>query len=278
MMRQVFFKTIPRSGHHFLSTLVYTYFGDDVRYCFRAEACCNQIPCNRPGPQPLLMHKSHDEALSDPWGVPGVAYLIQVREPAGQIASEIERFKLRAGDAFPIDDPSYAEWWLARSGRYYRAFIARWVANLPSGALLLDYARLLAEPEASLAAAIRLFGREPDPARVAEVVAGQRGRLARNPMLDHENRPFAPRASVGSDLLPPGLFEDYVALASGVEADTRLSRAAVLLDRIAEAPVEVLPALAEPARALGNPHVVRDLGKRLIKVGRAAEGKALLRA
>ncbi|GJD49973.1 hypothetical protein OPKNFCMD_2709 [Methylobacterium crusticola] len=298
---QVFIKSIPRSGHHFLSTMLYQYFGDDIRYCFQAgpEACCGRTPCVAAGPRPLFMQKSHDPRLTDPRDVLSVRYLIQIREPAGQIASEIERARARRGDAFPIAERDFAEWWLAHQARYYRAFRARWTAPPPEGALVLDYGALRDDPEAALARAIRLFGRAPDGARVAQVVARNRTRLARNPRLDHETLPFRPRAAASTGGLPPDLFADYLDLVAASGRATRLTRIEAVLGLLAAGPPgpaggppglaatppgpaatpdETLSAAAAAAAGLGNARLAGQVRKALAAAGREAEALALKRA
>ena len=45
----VFSKSMPRSGHRFLSECLTHYFGQKLHYCgFYRPDCCHRIPCARP--------------------------------------------------------------------------------------------------------------------------------------------------------------------------------------------------------------------------------------
>ena len=65
----VFSKSMPRSGHRFLSECLTHYFGPKLHYCgFYRPDCCHRIPCARPHNeqrrQPLLPAKEPRFRLS----------------------------------------------------------------------------------------------------------------------------------------------------------------------------------------------------------------------
>ena len=45
----IFAKSMPRSGHRFLSECLAHYFGPELHYCgFYWPGCCHRIPCKHP--------------------------------------------------------------------------------------------------------------------------------------------------------------------------------------------------------------------------------------
>lgn len=260
---QIFCKSIPRSGHHFLATLLYMYFDKDLKYCFDHENCCMECPCPRPSDRSLLLHKSHDQRRNDRTEVKGGKFLVQTREIAAQVSSNVERLRNRKGKVFPIDDRDYAEVWLVHQYSYRRDFARRWLGTDSPASLVLDYADLLAEPEDALCKAIALFEREVDRQHVEAVVASQRTRLARHPYIDHENSVFRPRTSTNREILPPGLFEEYLELYQRPGANSRLAD----IYRLLESGLDQVPteATMREAEALGNTHLLRHLRKRQVR-------------
>lgn len=228
---QVFCKSIPRAGHHFLATLIYNYLGDEIKYCFNHSRCCMESPCTRPDPRRMLLHKSHDGRLSETVGA-DAKVIVQTREPLGQMLSEIERLKNRKADAFPIEDDKLAELWLASNFLYYKGFMARWLDPAQNVALVVDYADLLAEPAEAVALSLALFDVAPDRDRIDDIVERNRARLALNPDLDHEHREFRVRSSGRSPLLSHRIVDDYVDLFAERPRDSRLRRVTEILSRL----------------------------------------------
>lgn len=274
---QVYFKSLPRSGHHFLSTMVYQYFGDEIKYCYKAEICCCRAPCAMPGPQPHIMHKSHDSNLSDPKDVPGIRYVVQVREPLGRLASEIDRAKNRTGNAFPIENPDFAEYWLAGQLVYERDFRQRWLTPPPVAGIVLDYSDLLQEPQAALCKVIRLFDQEPDMARVTDIVASNRNRSARNPAKDHWVADFKPRDATATPALPPDLLADLLGFLRQPDPTTRLARLQAVIASLSQ-PEPDLVGLSKAVVKLRNAVLARQVRKQLIAAGLEPEAIALRKA
>ena len=66
----IFSKSMPRSGHRFLTECLTHYFGPDLHYCgFYRPGCCHRIPCAHPHgdgkANRYFMQKSHDFGFRD---------------------------------------------------------------------------------------------------------------------------------------------------------------------------------------------------------------------
>ena len=89
----IFAKSMPRSGHRFLSECLAHYIGPELHYCgFYWPGCCHQIPCKHPQPggrtNRYFMQKSHDFGFRDSNGLNG-KYLIQYRSPIPRPAIQL---------------------------------------------------------------------------------------------------------------------------------------------------------------------------------------------
>jgi hypothetical protein len=96
-------RSLPRSGHHFLKSLLEQAWGEDFSYCegYQEPGCCQASPCRvaaywhfaREHQRPhLRLLKSHDFTLSDATFEPpeGMLRLIQVRRPFDLLVSWLE--------------------------------------------------------------------------------------------------------------------------------------------------------------------------------------------
>jgi len=96
-------RSLPRSGHHFLKSLLEQAWGEDFSYCegYQEPGCCQSSPCSvvaywhfaREHQRPhLRLLKSHDFALTDATFDPpeGMLRLIQVRRPFDLLVSWLE--------------------------------------------------------------------------------------------------------------------------------------------------------------------------------------------
>ena len=90
----IFAKSMPRSGHRFLSECLAHYFGPELHYCgFYWPGCCHRIPCKHPQPggraNRYFMQKSHDFGFRDSTRLNG-KYLIQYRSPIPRLQSNYD--------------------------------------------------------------------------------------------------------------------------------------------------------------------------------------------
>jgi len=226
-MRHVMGVSWPRSGHHMLVRLLQLYFGPAFHYCeFHVghpdhpdiERCCREAPCRHR--DRIHFTKNHDFDLGLPQ-IPGQPYIIQYRDFAHSTVSEFETF-VRAGGEDSAE--SFRRHVSEKFGRY-RDFMAKWVeADFARGQLLLRYDAVLADPQAALNRAVRLFEprAEPDAARLAHAVANVDGQK-----IERREVTLLPRSGVHADrdlrdfrYYDPALFEQIGRL--------RLSRAEVL--------------------------------------------------
>jgi len=90
----VFSKSMPRSGHRFLTECLAHYFGNKLHYCgFYRPDCCHKIPCARPHNDErsnrYFLQKSHDFGFRDAPDLNG-RYLIQFRLPIPRLQSKYD--------------------------------------------------------------------------------------------------------------------------------------------------------------------------------------------
>jgi hypothetical protein len=90
----IFSKSMPRSGHRFLSECLMHYFGRKLHYCgFYRPDCCHRIPCARPhnsdASNRYFLQKSHDFGFRDAADLNG-RFLIQFRSPIPRLQSNYD--------------------------------------------------------------------------------------------------------------------------------------------------------------------------------------------
>ena len=156
-MRFVRCKSLPRSGHNFLSRLLRLYFHPHIRYCepYRGR-CCHKQPCERPCRYRL--HKSHDFELKDARAKEGC--LIQYRAPIPALHSHY-LFDVvdRNLEASVRGFAGFAE----ANTPYYARFFLKWVSNPRPQDLVIRYEDLVADPDKLLRQAIRFVQQSRRP-------------------------------------------------------------------------------------------------------------------
>lgn len=166
--------SVPRAGHHHLSRLAKTYFGDRLRYCaVYRRTCCRMVPCADPRGRPVTFQKSHDFDGVLPTDVAGALYVIQHRAPVANVISAAELIAAKQGMRSPGDGlvgrlAFYN--FLAAKLAYIKRFHEKWIVAPPANALILDYARLAADPAGTLRALAKRVDGEADEDRVAAAV------------------------------------------------------------------------------------------------------------
>ncbi|HEY1960893.1 MAG TPA: tetratricopeptide repeat protein [Rhizomicrobium sp.] len=167
--------SIPRSGHHFLQTLLSQYFRDEMFYCeFYSRAdCCRSVPCTRRGSHFLTYQKSHDRKGEVPKDIEEALYVIQYREPVGEAVSDRELDMVdhvgRKSLHYRMSHDHYA-WWLAVKAAYYRDFHDKWFTPRLGNAVYLDYASLSSDPAGAIATVAHAATGEVDQARIERAV------------------------------------------------------------------------------------------------------------
>ena len=171
----VFGKSVPRSGHHFLVSLLRDYFGDRLKYCsfyanHRETYCCGKTPCELAflSNNKIFYQKSHDERLRDRKDVPGL-YLIQTRSLLPSLCSH---FDLSVKRGRLADSSAEFDRFGEAATEYYIAFHQRWVAPPASNRLIVQYENLASGTESTLEKVVRFVAgrRYVDEKRIAEVV------------------------------------------------------------------------------------------------------------
>jgi hypothetical protein len=124
----IFAKSMPRSGHRFLSECLTHYFGPELHYCgFYWPGCCHRIPCKHPQPggrtNRYFMQKSHDFGFRDSNGLNG-KYLIQYRSPIPRLQSNYDLAVARG--TVEQSSESFAAF-AERETAYFINFYRKWV-------------------------------------------------------------------------------------------------------------------------------------------------------
>ena len=137
-MKNVVSVSIPRSGHHFLESLLVFYFRDGVHYCKRFEGrkCCNAIPCAWANGA-VAVQKSHELDLALEQGLPGTYYFAQYRHPVPQVLSYSELVTENRPTLFTENDADWIQWWLVRRAAYYIGFADKFLQVMIRGENLL---------------------------------------------------------------------------------------------------------------------------------------------
>jgi hypothetical protein len=172
--RTVFGKSMPRSGHHFLETMLDRYFGREYRYCefYRPRDCCHCIPCVRcydPNQDNrYFMQKSHDFHLRDDPSLNGM-YLIQFRSLIPRLQSD---FELVVREGWP-DRRDMFEQFCIGGTNYSVRFYEKWIKTPAPNRLVISYESLTENTFSSLARAVRFVSGDDqvDAGRIAEIVA-----------------------------------------------------------------------------------------------------------
>ena len=151
----IFAKSMPRSGHRFLSDCLTHYFGPELHYCgFYSPGCCHRIPCKHPHQgdrtNRYFMQKSHDFGFRDSNGLNG-KYLIQYRSPIPRLQSNYDLAVARG--TIEQSQASFADF-AERETTYFINFYRKWVAAPRLNALAVAYEDLIEQQERTLAAVI----------------------------------------------------------------------------------------------------------------------------
>ena len=152
----VFGKSMPRSGHRFLTDCLERYFGEELAYCgFYSNAdCCKKIPCTKPYNASRTNHyflqKSHDFGFRDSPALKG-KYLIQYRSPIPRLQSNYDLHLVRSGGKpSEADFRAFAE----TETIYFINFYRKWVAASRPNTFTVTYEDLVARQQRTLIAVI----------------------------------------------------------------------------------------------------------------------------
>jgi hypothetical protein len=151
----IFSKSMPRSGHRFLTECLTHYFGPELHYCgFYRPGCCHRIPCSQPHgdgrANRYFMQKSHDFGFRDSARLNG-KYLIQYRSPIPRLQSNYDLAVARGTVAQSKE--AFADF-AERETAYFINFYRKWVAVPCLNALAVAYEDLIGEQARTLAAVV----------------------------------------------------------------------------------------------------------------------------
>lgn len=151
----IFSKSMPRSGHRFLSECLMQYFGPRLHYCgFYRPDCCHRIPCARPhnsdASNRYFLQKSHDFGFRDAADLNG-RFLIQFRSPIPRLQSNYDLSIARGtGEEGKEAFVTFAE----KETTYFINFYRKWIAARRYNTLAIAYEDLIDAQEQTLTATI----------------------------------------------------------------------------------------------------------------------------
>lgn len=172
------------------------YYANELRYCatYVIADCCKQTPCVKTEGRPLVFQKSHDFAFRLPTDVAGALYLIQHRHPVPNAMSGAE-LRGRERGMKPASSGLAARWkfydFLGERLAYYKRFHDKWMVSPPERSVLIDHARL-----------------EADPAGVLRDIDGALGRASDEGLIDETCEELAERGGRKSVTYRPRRVED----------------------------------------------------------------------
>jgi hypothetical protein len=148
-------KSMPRSGHHFLMSLLLVCLKKEFFYCefYTNKECCKSQPCTNQFPGLLFIQKSHDFRLKDITAAQtpeSCKFLIQYRHPVPRLFSD---WNLAVKSIESLDD-SYERFVKFAQVRqeYYVSFYKKWVTPFTKDKrfFMMSYESLVGEPFESI--------------------------------------------------------------------------------------------------------------------------------
>jgi tetratricopeptide (TPR) repeat protein len=206
--------SIPRSGHHFLATLLEQALGADIRYCeyYSKDDCCKDVPCSRARQHRVTYQKNHDMELTLDTNLPGVSYLVQFREPIPAVVSDRELFAAVYGSQLAADRAQYLLF-LAEKAAHYTRFYDKWVRPARASAFMVKYEQLRDDPAAVLEGLFRFCALDVPRERIDQAIAAVAPVINRTPLLkDTTETAFVPRVPSQSKYFDPDLLAVYESL------------------------------------------------------------------
>ena len=164
--------SIPRSGHHFLATLLEHALGSDLRYCeyYSQEDCCKRVPCIRRTGHLVTYQKNHDLDLTVDPRLSGVSYVVQYRNPVPAVVSDRELFAEVRGSTLAGDRGQY-QVFLAEKAAHYVKFYDKWIRRPGPQSFVMKYEALLDSPATVLAELFHFAGLDVPSEGMARAVA-----------------------------------------------------------------------------------------------------------
>lgn len=154
--------SFPRSGHHALKAVLAEYFGSEFHYCDNYKDATEKRIVNDPETN---YQKEHDLRLDFPSNLPGVKYLIQIRDPALSIQSWID-FDARV---YCNRNNTRKDWIRAFSSNmdFWNSWFKKWVLAEITPRLVVPYSHLVAMPFGTCESVIQFMtGHHAEPDRL----------------------------------------------------------------------------------------------------------------
>jgi tetratricopeptide (TPR) repeat protein len=292
VIRRILSVSVPRSGHHFLTTLIRRLLGDDCHYCefYTPVDCCRSIPCSRSGAARLGIQKNHDFDLQLPARLPDVTYVIQYRQPVMAVLSDREYLARMEGRDRADDLDEYVVW-LAKKAAYFQEFWTKWLHRPADGHIVVEYSELLRDPVAIVQRVLAAVDIKTDDAAIAAILPEVAEFVADFPLAPGLR--FAPRVMAQSRYFDEELISLFESLiletipsleetrllprAPVTEHPTRLIYQSILL-RNSGALAESIDHLKLAVRsAPENAHVLKELSLACLETDRGEEALVFAR-
>jgi FkbM family methyltransferase len=207
--RRILCVSIPRSGHHYLVSILQHALGNDCFYCeyYTPVECCRTVPCTRGGGARFAIQKNHDLDLTVPADLPGLIYVIQHRNPVMAVLSDRDYLaRLEGRDV--ADDAHEFRVWLGRKAAHFRRFWDKWLARRDGRRVVIDYADLAQHPAAAAQRVLAAAGIALEAGRLEEAVETVSGFVADFPKPAHQLA-FEARVMTRSRYFDPELMSAY---------------------------------------------------------------------
>lgn len=158
--------SFPRSGHHALKAVLADYFGNELHYCDNyVDPTTDRLGAN----EDTNYCKEHDLKLAEPV-IPGIRYLIQVRNPIASIQSWIE-FDSRVG---AINHTASRESWsetFREKLEFWNHWFDKWILSDIWPRLVVPYETLVSNPFSTCESVIQFMtSQHPNPERLRKAL------------------------------------------------------------------------------------------------------------
>ncbi|WP_462159431.1 hypothetical protein [Pseudoalteromonas sp. GB56] len=172
-------KSLPRSGHHFLISMLTKYFGEEAHYCeaHNPENCCKTNPCKKPFNAQVnnkyMIQKSHDFKLSDDKS-PSATYIVQHRSPMTRIQSNFE-LALKSSNGVYTDTFDSFKKFAIKDAKYSVEFYNKWFdPNDGLNKVFVLYDNLVDDTESELTRIVEGITQDKaEPARIELALEGK---------------------------------------------------------------------------------------------------------
>lgn len=207
--RRILCVSIPRSGHHYLVSILRHALDADCHYCeyYTPVECCRRVPCTWGEAARVAIQKNHDFELDVPTDLPEVTYAVQYRNPVMAVLSDREYMARLEGQA-RADDKDEFRVWLGKKGAHYRRFWDKWLSRRDARLVVIEYAELMQHPLLAARRVLDAAGIGVEAGRLEAAVDAVSATVADFPLIS-PSMPFVPRVLSDSRYFDRDLMSVY---------------------------------------------------------------------